>query len=91
MARPQDEGGGDGLQIRKAAANIPNKQSCTADKGGTPAYELIGQFPAVKKPACYEMLRGVSDLEQPNQRKMDMRFGTWNARSLYRSGSLKTV
>jgi hypothetical protein len=24
-------------------------------------------------------------------RKMDMRFGTWNVRSLYRSGSLKTV
>jgi hypothetical protein len=22
---------------------------------------------------------------------MDMRFGTWNAKSLYRSGSLKTV
>jgi exonuclease III len=22
---------------------------------------------------------------------MDMRFGTWNVRSLYRSGSLKTV
>jgi hypothetical protein len=23
--------------------------------------------------------------------KMDMRFGTWNVRSLYRPGSLKTV
>jgi len=22
---------------------------------------------------------------------MDMRFGTWNARSLYRAGSLKTI
>jgi hypothetical protein len=29
--------------------------------------------------------------ERPNGRKMDMRFGTWNVRSLYRSGSLKTV
>jgi hypothetical protein len=23
--------------------------------------------------------------------KMDMRFGTWNVRSVYRAGSLKTV
>jgi exonuclease III len=28
---------------------------------------------------------------QPKNWKMDMRFGTWNVRSLYRSGSLKTV
>jgi exonuclease III len=27
----------------------------------------------------------------PKHRKMDLRFGTWNVRSLYRSGSLKTV
>jgi hypothetical protein len=30
-------------------------------------------------------------LAQPKHRKMDMRFGTWNVRRLYRSGSLKTV
>jgi hypothetical protein len=30
-------------------------------------------------------------LEQPKHRKMDIRFGTWNVRSLYRSGSFKTV
>jgi exonuclease III len=30
-------------------------------------------------------------LAQPKHWKMDMRFGTWNVRSLYRSGSLKTV
>jgi hypothetical protein len=30
-------------------------------------------------------------LAQPKLWKMDMRFGTWNVRSLYRSGSLKTV
>jgi hypothetical protein len=28
-------------------------------------------------------------LAQPKHRKMDMRFGTWNVRSLYRSSSLK--
>jgi exonuclease III len=30
-------------------------------------------------------------LAQPKHRKMDMRFGTWNVRSLCRSASLKTV
>jgi len=28
---------------------------------------------------------------QPKQRKRDMRFGTWNIRSLYRAGSLTTA
>jgi hypothetical protein len=27
----------------------------------------------------------------PKQRNMDMRFGTWNVRSLYRASSLMTV
>ena len=27
-------------------------------------------------------------LVRPKQRKKDMRFGTWNVRSLYRAGSL---
>jgi hypothetical protein len=27
----------------------------------------------------------------PKHKKMDMRFGTWNARSMYRAGSLRTV
>jgi exonuclease III len=30
-------------------------------------------------------------LAQPKHWKMDMRFGTWNVRSLYRSSSLKMV
>jgi hypothetical protein len=30
-------------------------------------------------------------LEQPEQWKMDMRFVTWNLRSLYRSDSLKPI
>jgi exonuclease III len=30
-------------------------------------------------------------LAQPKHWKMDMRFGTWNVRSLYRSGSMKMV
>ena len=29
--------------------------------------------------------------ERPWQRKMDMRFGTWNVRNLYRAGALGLV
>jgi hypothetical protein len=32
-----------------------------------------------------------SQYKRPKLRKMDMRFGTWNVRSLYRTGSLVTV
>jgi hypothetical protein len=35
MARPQVADGGDGLQIWRVAANISNKQSRTADRGGS--------------------------------------------------------
>ena len=31
------------------------------------------------------------DLKRPFQRKMDMRFGMWNARSLYTAGALGLV
>jgi hypothetical protein len=48
-----------------------------------------------KQTVCYKMIHGVSgfmdSLEQPQQRKMDMRFGTRNVGSLYRAGSLTTV
>jgi hypothetical protein len=27
----------------------------------------------------------------PKRKKMDLRFGTWNARSMYRAGLLRTV
>jgi hypothetical protein len=41
MARLQVADGEDGLQIWRVAANILNKQSRTADKGGgPPAWEL---------------------------------------------------
>jgi hypothetical protein len=32
-----------------------------------------------------------SFIKRPKLRNMDMRFGTWNVRSLYRAGSLKAV
>jgi hypothetical protein len=42
MARPQVADGGEGLQIRRVAANILNKQSRTNDRGGPPAWGLGG-------------------------------------------------
>jgi hypothetical protein len=39
-ARPRVADGGDSLQFWRVAANILNKQSRTADKGGTPAWGL---------------------------------------------------
>ena len=33
----------------------------------------------------------IDNLERPWQRKTDMRFGTWNVRSLYRTGALGLV
>jgi hypothetical protein len=29
--------------------------------------------------------------KQPKHKKMDVRFGTWNVRSMYRAGSFRTV
>jgi hypothetical protein len=29
--------------------------------------------------------------KRPKRKKMDMRFGTWNVRSMYRAGSLRAV
>jgi len=40
MARPRVADGGDGLQIWRVAANKWNKQSRTAEKGGSPAWGL---------------------------------------------------
>jgi hypothetical protein len=41
---------------------------------------------------CYTGLwTWMDSLEWPGQQKMDMRFGTWNVRSLHRAGSLKMV
>jgi hypothetical protein len=64
--------------------------------GGPPAWGLGGRLnnPRIKLIVFYEELRTASDqdrLAQAKRRKMAIRFGTWNVRSLYRSGSLKTV
>jgi hypothetical protein len=41
-ARPQVADGGDGFKIWRVAANIMNKLSRTADRGGPPAWGLGG-------------------------------------------------
>jgi hypothetical protein len=95
MARPRVSDRGDGLQIWRVAANILNKQ--TADSGGLPAWGLGGALTTLPRTTQYLLritthsLRTRHYLAQPKHWKMDMRFGTWNIRSLYRSGSLKTV
>jgi hypothetical protein len=40
MARHQVADGGDALQVRRVAANVLNKQSRTADKGGFSSMRL---------------------------------------------------
>jgi hypothetical protein len=57
MARPPVADGGEGLQIRRVAANILNKQSRTADRGWSYS-SCVGQgrTTAQYEPACYEML-----------------------------------
>jgi hypothetical protein len=40
MARPQDGNGGDGLQIWRTKANMPNKESRITDKGWFSSLEV---------------------------------------------------
>jgi hypothetical protein len=95
MAHPRVADGGYGLQILRAAANVLNKQSGTAEYdwiwslGGD--WELFtSKDQHVTK--CYTWLRaGNGLLERYRQRKTDMNYGTWNVRSVYRAGSLTTV
>jgi hypothetical protein len=95
MACPRVAGGGNGLQIWRVAVNILNKQSQTDDKGWSSslgvwsgAFELTVKNNLVtkihKKPQTW-----TDSLDnRPKRRKMDLRFGKWNVRSMYRAGSL---
>jgi hypothetical protein len=82
-----------GLQMWTVAANTLNKQSRTADSGCSSNLGLgeVLTTPRRKNLRCYETFHKASDLVQHKQWKMDMRFGTWNVRSLYRPRSLTTV
>jgi hypothetical protein len=89
---------GYGLQIWRVAVNILNKQSRTADSGWSSS---LGVGRGAKNPSPLNSLFVTNHYAQPwnkmdylaqaKHRKMDMRFGTWNVRSLYRSGSFKVV
>jgi hypothetical protein len=91
-------GGGDGLQIWRVAANILNKQPQIADKGLSPAWGLgVGLTTHRKKNKfvmkCQKGPQTWTDSlnKRPKLWKMDMRFCTWNVRSLYMAGLLMTV
>jgi hypothetical protein len=65
MERPQVADGGEGLQIRRIAATVLNKQSRTADKGWSSSLG-VGRWattPHLKKVISYEMFQSASDLD----------------------------
>src|SRR5215469_15581063 len=75
--------------IWRVTANILNKQSQTADKGWSSSLGVGrgANNSSLKTKFCYEIFtekpRAWTDtLLRPKQRKRDMRFDTWNVRSL---------
>jgi len=81
--------------IWRVFANTLNKHSRTAGNGW---YFTLGLGEVLTTPhrknwPCYETWTRASGLDwyfcTTKQWKRDVRFGTWNVRSLYRSGSLK--
>jgi hypothetical protein len=93
-----------GLQLWKAPANISNKQPRTNDKewsyscvcvcGGGGGVELTtlhckNKF-VTKNEIEPRTWTDYSD-KRPKRWNMNIRFGLWNVRSLYRAGSLMTV
>jgi hypothetical protein len=98
MARPQVADGGDGLQIRRVAANILNKQSRTAGKGFSSSWGLgVGLTTLALKnnivTKCQKGPRTWTDSlhKRPELRKIIMIFGTLDVRSLNRAASLMRV
>jgi hypothetical protein len=90
--------GADGLWVWKVAANILNKQSRTADSGW-PSSLVVGRgtkrptrktFGFFTKRTLVPRTR-TDSLAWPKDWNIEMRFGTWNVRSLHRTGALKTA
>jgi hypothetical protein len=93
MARPQVADGRDTLQILRVAANILNKESRTADKGWFSSLGFgVGLTTARRKNKLFtkdhKKPRTWTDSldKRPKRKKMNMIFGTWNVRSMYRAG-----
>jgi hypothetical protein len=87
-----------GLQLWRLASNILNKQPRTYNKGwssslglGVGLIALHHENKLVTKNLTEPLISTDSLDKQPKLRNMDMRFGTWNVRSLYRTGSLMTI
>jgi hypothetical protein len=82
----------------EGTANILNKQSRTADKGWSSSLG-VGRGAATPHrkhffivTKCFKTPRTWTDsLARPKHWKKDMRFGTWNVRSLCRVGAIKSV
>jgi hypothetical protein len=98
MARPQVAYGGNSLQLWRIAANRLNKQPTTVDKGWfyrmgfvRGAKTLTAKNKPVTKSFNAPWTRKDYLDKRNNRRNMDMRFCTWNIKSLYRPGSLGTV
>jgi hypothetical protein len=87
-----------GLQQWRLAANILNKKSRTENKGWPSS---LGVGRGVNNPLTVKKLVTKTSKEpwtwtdsldiRPKLWNTDMRFDTWNVRSLYRAGSLKTI
>jgi len=97
MARSLVADEGDGLQIWRIAVNIFNQRSRTAEKKWPSSLGVGRDVTTHRKKEqlvtkCYTGLRTWTDsLERRRQRKMDMRFGTWNDGILNRAGSVGTL
>jgi hypothetical protein len=84
--------------VRRVAANILNKQSLTADKkwSSSLGLDIESTNPHLKNIStvtkCFKVPRTWTDsLVRTMHWKNDMRFDTWNVRSLYRVGAMKSV
>jgi hypothetical protein len=87
-----------GLQLWRSVANILNKKPRTDNKGRSSSLGLgVGLTTLHRKNKLVsknltEPRTWTDSLDKRSKlRNMDMRFGTWNVRSLYRAGSLMTV
>jgi hypothetical protein len=99
MARSQVLDGEDGLQIWRIAVNILNKQLQTTDKGWSSSLG-VGSRANISSPQKYKLFTkdrnkprtwtGSLD-KRPKRKNMDMRFGIWNVRSMYRASSHRAV
>jgi hypothetical protein len=81
---------------RPRLVNILNKQPQTNDKGWPSSLGVgRGANKRKKKLVTKQLTESRTSADSlakgAKRRNMDMRFGTWNVRSMYRAGSVMTV